>query len=164
MTVPKQLEKVWFEELARTGSKAAACAKIGVSRKFYEGRIKRDPEFGERIAVALTKYPAQVLDVVSDGLLNGFKYQTLDRDGQVRTLRKYCSKTMLAFLTRFCNWGEQSAGDEMQGKEVTFVGHDGGELDIMQLIRAGVEEGQGMKIDPPRIVDIEEDGGFPEPE
>ena len=158
------MEEQWLEALAETGSRTAACARVGVSRQYYIHRLKVDPEFSERIAVALNKYPAKVLNVVSDGLLHGFKYQTLNKDGDIVTLRKFCPKTMGKFLDRFCGWGEQNTGSDLQGKEVSLVGHDGAELDIMELIRKGVEEGQGLEITPPRIVDIEEDGGIPEPE
>lgn len=156
MAYGKQHEDAFLEALRETGSKGAACAQVGVSRQFYLNRVKQDEDFAAAIDAALLAFPAQVLHNFSDGLLHGFKYEVLDRAGNVRTLRKEHPKVMMEFLERVFQFKEQNAD---QSKSISFEGADGEELDMTALLRAGVERAREIQIESPRVVDIEDDPG-----
>ena len=146
---------IWIEEYARTGSRGAACARIGVSLMWYQRRAKASEDFRERMLAAERVLPAAVLSVVMDGLLHGFRYEALDRNGEVITLRKHSDKMTLEFLRRHCGWGEPVEQAADSGKRVTLIGSDGEPMDLLSVLAKGVAEREGIDIDPPRVIEAE---------
>ena len=156
MAVSDEKVDIWMEEYGRTGSRIAACARIGVSLMWYQRRCKASEDFQRRMNEAEAVLPAQVLSGVIDGLLNGFKYEVLRADGEIVTLRKHSDRMTLAFLERHCGWKDDPEVAASSVKKVSLIGADGQDLDLLSVLARGVAERDGIEIEPARVVEAEE--------
>ena len=148
MTVSDRQIERYFEVLGRTRVKKIAREAAGFSRAWYADRQKKDKAFRDRTIATIADLDTELSSKIVDVVRYGAPYETLDREGNVIVLRKYCKATTIAFAERFLGWSDRGDDDDRGTKEVQLIGSDGKPVSLLAQLQAGVAKDKGVKIIP----------------